>query len=154
MTLAEELATTVISCLDKATNKYCTNVDRITELEAALTDLQHEIEFTSFDVIDVDSELNLWDVLGFYQGVIRGYRYAKRLQELRQERRKLKDENETLWYLHDFVQKNAGMKAGVCKALSHIKSKEASMQDRIYYPRSNEDLPGIVRMRELKVVEG
>lgn len=116
---AIEAGETILRCINYIVNEYPANYDRIGELDCQLTDISHSIEFTPFDIQ-------------------RGYKFAKQIQEVRNERRNLKDANELLKPLHDFLSAGTSQafKNGLATAVLKAKQRERTLPLRIYTPRS------------------
>ena len=118
---AIEAGETILRCIDHILKEYPENYDRIGELEKQLTDTYHVIEFTPFDVQ-------------------RGFKFAKQVQDIRRERRELKDSNELLKPLHDFLSASSStaFKNGLVNAINKTKQRERDLSSRFYKPRSQE----------------
>lgn len=114
-----EAAEEILRCIDYITKTYPENYDRIGELDKELCDIQHIIEFTPLDIQ-------------------RGFRLAKQTQEVRKERRVLKNENEVLKPLYDFFNQGSrqAFKNALIVATSKAKSREKMLSDRVYGFRS------------------
>lgn len=121
MSLAEELVTRMLKCIGDAEEIYDSNYDNVKVKEAETQDLLHEIELSNFNAS---------------QGCI----LAKELQKVRRERRKMKDENELLFYLYDMVKKNPGFKNTLINVHKNIKKKERDINERYYKAKVREDL--------------
>ena len=109
----------ILQAIDYILKTYPENYDKIGELDKQLCDIQHEIEFTPLDIQ-------------------RGFRLAKKMQDVRKERRALKDENELLKPLYDFLNQgsNQAFKNGFSNALQRAKQREKALPERTYGPRS------------------
>lgn len=101
--------------------QYKYNCERIKQLENEQTDLLHLLELTKFNARD-------------------GYKISKRLQELRQERRKIKDENEQLKHLEPILSKWQCKLSKLDGAIGAIRKAEANKTNRKYYCRVRKDL--------------
>lgn len=116
-TTIDELTNQLLGGLDTVSDTYTANCTKIKELEAYTEDLMHEAEFANFDLM-------------------RGYTFSTKLQVIRQERRRLKDQNELLWSAHNFLLQNPAFKSGLTKALTAGKRREKELSDRVYVPRT------------------
>lgn len=116
---AERIASTILSLLAEIETIYKDNQDLIYEREQESTDLSHEIEFSNFNAFE-------------------GFRLARELQTVLQERREYKNDNETMQILYDFITPQ--FKNGLIKCLQSIKSKESQQKTRLYTPKVRTDL--------------
>ena len=114
-----EAGKNILRYIDHISEAYSTNYDRIGELDRQLCDLNHIIEFTPMDIQ-------------------KGYKYAKQIQDIRRERRALKDENEMLKPMYEFLQQGTSKAFinGFANALNRAKQRERALPARIYTPRS------------------
>jgi hypothetical protein len=119
--LAEEIAEAMLYYLAEAENRYNDNHNRILLVNAEIEDLLHEIELAEFKRD-------------------RGLYLARELQNARRERRRLKAENETLFFLYDMVKKNVGFKNALINALKDIRRHQQVIDGRYYRPRVRTDL--------------
>lgn len=122
MDAAEQYVENLLSTLGEIVNRYNDNYKQIKKLEGEALDLLHKLEFSK--------KLSLYE--GFY--------VAKRIREIRRERRKLKEENETLFYLFNMVNKNPQFKNELIKTQGNIKKKLKNIEKRKYWPRVLEDM--------------
>ncbi len=117
MSVAGDYVEKLLSTLGDITNKYDENYEQIKKLEGETQDLLHKLEF--------NERLRLYE--GFY--------IAKRLHEIRKIRRQLKNENETLFYLYDMINKNPQFKNTFIKVQGDIKKKLKDIGERKYRPK-------------------
>jgi hypothetical protein len=129
MSIADEYASRILGMLADIENRYNDNYNRLGLLEQECNDIQHEIEFANFEIQ-------------------RGYRLAKEFQKAKRERRALKAENETLFYLYEIVTKQPAIKSAFVHALTNIRRKQKEIDERTYFPRIRTDLPAINAMRD------
>lgn len=110
---------TILQAIDYVLKTYPENYDRITKLKDQADDLVHIIEFTPLDIQ-------------------RGYKYAKQLQDIRRERRILKDDNELLRPMYDFLSQGSSQafRNGFANALQRARHREKALPERVYSPRS------------------
>ncbi|WP_077317599.1 hypothetical protein [Virgibacillus proomii] len=108
---------------------YKANVSRIKELEDEQLDLLHQIELTKFNARD-------------------GYKIAKRIQEIRQERRRLKNENSQLKHLESIVSKWQDKLPKLDESIGNIRKEKGNITTRKYHCRVRKDLePKINKIR-------
>jgi hypothetical protein len=114
-----ETGESILRYIDHISEAYSANYDRIGELDRQLCDLNHIIEFTPMDIQ-------------------KGYKFAKQLQDLRKERRALKDENELLKPIHKFLStgQSTAFRNGLANAIGKAKQRERTLPLRVYTPRS------------------
>lgn len=106
----------------KTTYEY--NLKNLTDLDMELQDLQHEIELSTFTASA-------------------GYKLAKELKKVRQERRKVKDENDTMKFLYDYLIVNANYKTmpnDFNRVRNEIKKENEKKNNRFYIPRIRTDM--------------
>ncbi|MFU0790679.1 MAG: hypothetical protein ACFWT6_12070 [Virgibacillus proomii] len=101
--------------------QYKYNCERIKQLENEQTDLLHLLELTKFNARD-------------------GYKISKRIQELRQERRKLKDENSQLKHLEPILSKWMNNLPKLDDSIGSIRKEKAYTANRKYHCRVRKDL--------------
>lgn len=122
MTSPEQLVTSMLTMIADIDKRYNENHEIISRTDKETQDLLHEIEFAKFNGVQ-------------------GYWLAKKLQEVRQDRRKAKNENEQLWYLYkDVFGNNPAFKNALTNAHRNIKRKEQEQDERSYTPRVRDDL--------------
>jgi hypothetical protein len=123
MSKGEELVETLIVTLNDIKNTYNYNFQNVNDLDKESQDLEHEIELSTFSSVA-------------------GYKLAKELQRVRRERRKLKNENETLQLLNEYF--NDPRFKNLINDLCNIKGKIRKVQDnqanRLYTPKIRKDL--------------
>ncbi|GAB6172010.1 hypothetical protein JCM15765_14880 [Paradesulfitobacterium aromaticivorans] len=121
MTNSIQTARDFLDTLNTIEKDWDTWVDDLKTCEQEIQDLLHEIELTKFDAC-------------------RGYQLCKQLQQVRQRRRKLKDQMEINSHLRDFIDCNKQLKISLFKVLSSMKKTEEYQSQRIYTPRVRTDL--------------
>ena len=114
-----ETGESILRYIDHISETYFANYNQIGELDRQLCDLNHIIEFTPMDIQ-------------------KGYKYAKQLQDIRRERRALKDENEMLKPMYDFLStgQSTAFRNGLANAIGKAKQRERTLPLRVYTPRS------------------
>ncbi|KNE22458.1 hypothetical protein [Virgibacillus pantothenticus] len=100
---------------------YKSNLAQIKELEGEELDLLHQIELTRFNARD-------------------GYKIAKRIQEIRQERRRLKNENSQLKHLEIIVSKWQDKLPKLDESIGNIRKEKGNITTRKYHCRVRKDL--------------
>ena len=121
MSKAQEYVDTLIEILQDIKQSYDFNVANIEDIEKSLTDLGHEIELSKFNAVQ-------------------GYKLAKEEQKLRQERRRMKDENVTLIFLYQYYSNYPNMVSDLQKIRGSIKREVSKLETRLYKPRIRKDL--------------
>jgi len=116
---AIEAGETILRCIDYILTRYPENQEGICEYDKQTQDLLHQIELTNFAIGP-------------------GYKLAKQLQEVRRGRRGLKDENELLKGLFEYLSQGSSMafKNGLINAVTKAKQRERMLPLRTYAPRS------------------
>lgn len=115
-----EAGEAILRAIDYIHKAWVENNERQSELDKQLCDLTHFLELTSIDVQ-------------------RGYRFAKQIQDVCRERRKVKNEHEQLRILYDQVVNTPNGKKFVMDLTAHLggaKKRQAQLENRIYSPRS------------------
>lgn len=109
----------ILRCIDYITKTFPENQAKLEELHKQEEDLWHLIEFTPLDVQ-------------------RGYRLAKQLQDVRIQRRVIKDEQEVMCYLNEYLINGTtkSFVTGLVSALSKAKRRTEQQRLRVYSPRS------------------
>jgi hypothetical protein len=133
---AQKYVDTLIEILQDIKQSYEYNQINIGELDGESADLEHEIELSKFDSK-------------------RGYKLAKEYQRVRQERRKLKDENETLKFLYEHFSKLT-LITDLQSIRGAIKKETEKMTNRLYKPHIRNDLtiPTMTNVTNFKNVGG
>ncbi len=118
-----EFATTLIDTITNIKETYEFNFKNVNDLDRETQDLEHEIELSEFDVY-------------------KGYELAKEFQRVRQERRRLNDENSTLKFLQDYFESPnfKKMVSELQKIRGNIKKEQEKLDNRLYTPRIRNDL--------------
>lgn len=116
-----------ITLMDTAPERYQELFTHLDKCNKLTNDIVHDIEFARFDA----------DEYGFQNG----YEKAKRLQEIRQERRYYKDQIDFYKVLKDFALKNKQIKEILENlSLSFEKIMEEQSKRRYVSRATNEDL--------------
>lgn len=95
--------------------------DEIRKADQETQDILHEIELTRFNAYE-------------------GYELTKKLQEVRQRRRRLKNEKEALKDIKEFYDNNKKLEIDLFKVLSKTRSNISYMENRVYVPKARNDL--------------
>jgi len=116
---AIEAGETILRCINYILDEYPENIDKIRELEAQQCDLLHMVELDSITYP-------------------KGYTYARQLKEVRQERRKFKDENEVMRHLHEYLSNGTSKNfvMGLFGNVAKAKKRKEQLGVRVYTPRS------------------
>ena len=93
----------------------------INQLDLLTQDLLHQIEFKNYNVCD-------------------GYKLYKELQEVRLERRRLKDENQVIHSAYEFISKDKKLISQLGNIQGVMKKIEEGQQNRVYKPRIKTEL--------------
>lgn len=93
--------------------------DELDSVNNKMCDLEHDIENSNFNACE-------------------GYRKAKQLKELRQTRRKLKNEIDMLVKLHEWHQRNKNMEIELFKIESQMKKLKEQQEHWTYIKRNKE----------------
>ena len=107
--------------IDYVETKYSFICDEISNADKEEQDLLHEIEFMPFSSHE-------------------SYILAKKLREVRQRRRKFKEEKEVLSSLHDWLDKNKQIKMSIFKTWRTMKETKERQGNRVYTPRIRTDI--------------
>ena len=121
MSKAEQYVNTLIDILSDIKQTYEFNYENVNDLDKETQDLEHEIELSNFDSK-------------------KGYKLVKEFKRVRQERRKLCDENLTLKFLYDYFAKYPNMVTDLQKSRGEIKRKTEELSNRFYTPKIRTDL--------------
>lgn len=111
----------LIWLLRNAQKQFDGNCESIGTTDRETQDILHKIELDNFNASS-------------------GFMLAKKLQNIRCERRNLKDENFILNHLLVFISKNKNLMQDLQKTISSIIEAEKFQKERQYYPRSNLEL--------------
>ena len=107
-----------INCVEDEWNSV---YDEIGKLDLEISDLLHEIELTDFNEVE-------------------GFQIAKEIQKIRKRRRYLKNYQEIIKYLKEFIDKNPSIKIPLFKVHTSIKKTFQYQTNRVYIPRVRNDL--------------
>lgn len=115
---------TIMQIYKQVITTYELNVDIITRTEGELNDLLHECELSS------------------PKNAREGYQMYKQIRELRQKRRRAKDENQLLQEMYDYfkTQNGQNFKAAMQKVQSNSTKLYERQNNRTYVPRQRNDL--------------
>lgn len=114
-----------VSLLDTAPERYQELFTHLDKCNKLTNDIVHDIEFARFDA----------DEYGFQNG----YEKAKRLQEIRQERRRYKDQIEYYKLLKDYALKSKQFKESLEDLLLSFEEILEEQSKRRYVSRASGD---------------
>lgn len=117
----ERIAVTIRDAIRDIPKRYSDNAERIRQIEDEIMDWQHYLEFVKFNAYE-------------------GYEVARRIKEIRQERRMLKDENEELKHIVGELTNMKNRKNAFDKAIGNIRKAKTSRINRGYNCRARKDL--------------
>lgn len=120
----EELIKTIkafAEILNDIDNVWSELHEKLKQYELESNDLLHEIELTNFNACE-------------------GYILAKKLKEVRQRRREVKNKQEILQYVKDFAANNKNLIITLYKLAKSMEEKLDIQQNRVYVPRIRHDL--------------
>lgn len=121
MSKAKQHVDNLIDILKDIKDTYDFNYQNINDLDKETQDLEHEIEIGQYDSK-------------------KGYKLVKEFRRVRQERRKLSDENATLKYLYDYFTNQKTMLKDLQDIRGEIKREEDKLINRLYMPKIRNDL--------------
>ena len=110
------MAKEMMGNIDKAISKYESNIERLKEIEGIQNDLNHEIS------------------LGKKRNVVDGYKIYNRLRELLIERYEVRDENDILKPMYEFL-KNKNLKPDLNRINASMIKEEERLKSRKYNPK-------------------
>lgn len=115
-----DLITNMVETLQYVPQRYLELTNNLSIVQGKITDLEHDIENKKFDIQ-------------------KGYKFAKQLQDLRKERRQIKNEIDLLEQLNQYIKNNKKLEIDLFK----IKTTMLKIKDRqdnwIYTPRVPEE---------------
>lgn len=100
--------------------------EELKKVDSEIQDILHVIELTSFDAC-------------------KGFKWAKELQKLRKERRRLKDEIESLEPIKELISYQKPSEKNINKVLGDVRKIETRHKNRGYSMRVRHDLQGLMR---------
>ena len=107
--------------LNYVENNWDTICDGIRQADQETQDILHEMELISFNASE-------------------GYILARKLQEIRQRRRRLKNEKEILKDIKEFYDNHKQLKIDLFKVLTKTTRTLENLENRQYVPRVRDDL--------------
>jgi hypothetical protein len=107
--------------LNDIVNAYDSYHDEQNQLNDATQDLLHEIELSNFNSVE-------------------GYKLSKRLKDIRNRRRVVKNNLEILQLFKDFSDKNKSTPIILFKLVTAMKTLREEQSERIYHPRVLKDI--------------
>jgi len=128
MSKAKQHVDNLIDILKDIKDTYDFNYSNINDLDKETQDLEHEIEIGQYDSK-------------------KGYKLVKEFRRVRQERRKLSDENTTLKFLYEYFSNQKTMLQDLYDIRGSIKRESDFMVNRLYTPKIRNDLT--IPIREL-----
>ncbi len=117
----EQIAVLIRDSVRDLPTRYSENKKRIRRLDEETSDLMHLVELTRFNAFE-------------------GFKIAQQLQVVRQERRKLKDENEVLKHLAPYLQSQKNKLGQLDKAIGEIRNTKSRLPVRKYNCKVRKDL--------------
>ncbi|HBV97752.1 MAG: hypothetical protein JL50_03080 [Peptococcaceae bacterium BICA1-7] len=121
MCIAEKVVTTMMQYIRTVIDTYENNIIAIELRDKETQDLLHEIELSQLSPA----------------GCLRLMRELKRVRE---ERRRMKDENETLIFLYEMLKEYPKLKDSLKKTHKQISVQKNRQAIRVYVPRVRTDL--------------
>lgn len=118
---AEKLAVVLRNTIRDIPKRFDYNVNEISKLEKEVIDLEHVIELTNFNAAE-------------------GFKLAKQIQEARQKRRKLKDENEMILSLNRTLSNMKDHVPQLDQVIGDIRKVKSNQENRSYKCRVRKDL--------------
>ncbi|MEK5065920.1 hypothetical protein [Cytobacillus sp. FSL R5-0596] len=100
--------------------------EELKKVDSEIQDILHVIELTNFDAC-------------------KGYKWAKELQKLRKERRRLKDEIESLEPIKELLSYQKPSEKNINKILGDVRKIETRHKNRGYSMRVRHDLQELMR---------
>ena len=119
-------------------------LELLNTIESDWDNLHDEIKQSEYEQEDFLHEIEL-SPLNSYEGFV----ITKKLQEVRQRRRELKNLKEVLLPLKDFLDHNQKMKIDLFKVLTSMEKVEDNQSIRSYYPRVRTDIKLAKKRMEL-----
>lgn len=107
--------------LNSAENEWDDIYKMIGEIDDEMQDLLHEAELTVFNAAE-------------------GYDLAKKIQEVRQRRRELKNRREILRFVKDFIDNNKKLTITLFKMAQNMENSRQMQEKREYTPRIRTDI--------------
>jgi 5'-deoxynucleotidase YfbR-like HD superfamily hydrolase len=117
----EETAVFIRDAIENVPKQLNANHEEIAQIEREIQDLLHVLEFTKFNASE-------------------GYKLSKQLQAARQERRKLKNENELLGGLSKIMLKIKPQTDNLNAVIGDIRKRKQMQTNRTYHCRVRKDL--------------
>lgn len=106
-----------VDIMDNVELIYNDLFERVGELDRETSDMLHDFEFDKFYRTE-------------------GHRKARKLKEIRQERRTAKNTMELLYPLKEYVKYNRKIKGDIKKVLEQIDRADKAQNTRVYAPRA------------------
>ncbi|MFE8704113.1 hypothetical protein ACFYKX_26450 [Cytobacillus sp. FJAT-54145] len=106
--------------------RYELNQEALKKLESEIQDILHIIEFTNFNAAH-------------------GYKWAKELKRLREERRALKEELELLEPVRDFLSFPKPTEKNISRIIGDVRNIEGRQSNRSYRMRVRNDLQELIK---------
>ena len=117
----EQTAIIIRDAIKDIPKRYSDNIDKIARLEQERSDILHLIELSKFNAYE-------------------GFKLAKELQKVQQERRKLKDENSLLKHLQPIMKNMKDKAPKLDNSIGEIRKVKNNMENRLYRCRVRKDL--------------
>lgn len=113
----------------KLTVKLITDIHNI---EKAFAETSSELSMRDMETQDILHEIEFGKF-----NASQGYAFAKKLKQIRQERRKVKDENQELMRIHSFIDSNKHVFDGLKKIQSSIQKNITNYENRTYTQKTD-----------------
>lgn len=111
-----DIITSMLDSLQYVPKRYKILIENLNIAQGRITDLEHDIENTKFDIQ-------------------KGYKYAKQLKDLRTERRQMKNEIEMLESLNTFIINNKKLEIDLFKIKTSMLKIKEKQEFWVYVPR-------------------
>ena len=114
---AEKYINIILSAMGKIEEEYYQYCEQMKDLDNETQDWLHKLELMQ--------KPKLYDL----------YYIAKRLRQIRIERRAVKNQKYALWPIKDFLDRTQTFKSGIIKAQGEVKRNVKGHEGQVYKPR-------------------
>lgn len=111
-----ELSESIRDAIKSVIDTYEYNYQRIGELDDLKSDLEHEVEWSNYNVVE-------------------GYKAYKELQNMFRERRERKNENDSLKPLYDLFESKKKLIDQLNQKVGECRKNDEALSRRKYHPR-------------------
>lgn len=129
-----KVMTDFVAVMENAEKLFKQLYDRVGELDQETSDMLHDLEFDTF----------------YRTG---GHRKARRIKEIRQERRAAKNTMEIIYPLKEFARANRNLRNSVKRMISDMEKIAKDQNSRVYAPRVLDDINIANKHFECNVIE-